>query len=208
MLLELPKNHAEEMELLKLADSLTTNQAACCILGIPPSLVSFDNLTGHPSWQSRAASSFPELPFHHLSTILGIIEAAIAAGSLTPLPSDDPMFEEARIRVEELKDWLASKNRKPEFFFGSQASAVPDYLDENHPRFSHQLNAAVKAWEAIQDEELRKGKSIKAAATGWLENNYRALGLVHKGERNNSAIERIAALINWEPTGGAPKTPE
>src|SRR5690554_610527 len=207
---ELPKIKLEEMELLKFSDSLSIFQAACCILGIPPSFVFIDEDTGGFGWHIPTANRYPDLPFHHLPTVAELIDSAISTGSLS-IVSDESTFNELvsiRVRTDELKDWLASKNRKPEFFFGCQASAIPDYLNENHPHFSLQLHVAVKAWEAIQDEELRKGKSVKAAATAWIENNYRALGLVHEGRRNDSAIERIATLINWKPTGGAPKTPD
>src|SRR5690554_734624 len=208
---ELPRTQSEEMELLKLSDSFSIAQAACCILGIPRSFVFIDEDIDCLRWHRPTENRYPDLPFRHLSTVVELIQGAISAGSLSIVSFDNSAQSDLfsiRVRADELKDWLASKNRKPEFFFGSQTTSIPDYLNENHPHFSLQLHVAAKAWEAIQDEELRKGKSVKAAATAWLENNYRALGLVQKGRRNDSAIERIATLINWKPTGGAPKTPD
>jgi hypothetical protein len=111
------------------------------------------------------------------------------------------------IDVEELKRWLITRNCKPPFFFGADASNTPDYLEAKHPSFSPEIAAAIRAWEAIQDPELRKGKTVKAAATEWLETNYRELDLMHNGKRSNEAIKRIATLVNWESSGGAPKTP-
>jgi hypothetical protein len=44
-----------------------------------------------------------------------------------------------------------------------------------------------------------RGRSPKAALLAWLETN--------KPDLSANARERIATVANWQPTGGAPKTP-
>lgn len=213
-----------EDEALKLADSLSIIQAACCIVGISPSLV-------RPHFNSKGLSFVWAtqndflLPERQLGVIVGAICNAIttqtikAAFVVYPCPSDFEYLEvelkdtdyhlfETLIEVEELKKWLLSRNCRPTFFFGDEAAKTPKYLDKTHPHFASQLAAAIRAWEAIQDPELRKRKSVKSAAKDWLQNHYTEFDLIHDGKRNESAIERIATLTNWEPGGGAPKTPE
>jgi len=208
-------------EALKLADSLSIIQAGCCVVGMPPSYLKYESAGLGYSWPNTAFSR--QLPMDQVRTVITALCNAITTGKLSaeniaiPSPeeagtnqlrSTDYDLWETLIDVEELKRWLLSRNCKPPFFFGDESTNVPTHMDKNHPNFSKQLNAAVQAWEAIQDDELRKGKSVKATAIAWLENNFRTLDLVHQGKRNNNAIERIAALINWETGGGAPKTPD
>jgi len=94
----------------------------------------------------------------------------------------------------------------------------PGYLDPANPRYSAKLAAAVLAWEAMEDEALRRGKMPQAAMKAWLERNYLALNLAHKrgskvhgynaGDMNKTAIEEVAKICNWEVDGGAPPTPD
>ena len=206
-----------EDEALKLADALSIVNAACCIVGINPSFTIKDGLTDF-DFHSTSAGRPAKMPFGQTDLTISAICSAIKTEKLTPAhlehadteSSKDTFYNiwETLIDVDELKRWLLSRNCKPPFFFGDEASSTPSYLEDTHPHYSPQIAAAIQAWEAIQDPELRKGKSVKGAATEWLETNYRALGLVHNGERNNNAITRIATLVNWETSGGAPKTPE
>ena len=104
------------------------------------------------------------------------------------------------------------------FFFPSGARPL-DYLDPSNKRHSPRLAAAVKAWQAMEDENLRRGKSAKDAMEQWLESNYKSLGLVHEksslhpkhgykaGDMNKTAVSEAAKIANWEPNGGAPRTP-
>tara|TARA_R110002074_G_scaffold203728_2_gene371881 strand:- start:4889 stop:5587 length:699 start_codon:yes stop_codon:yes gene_type:complete len=210
-----------EDEALKLADTLSILQAACCIVGVPPSQLYCVSEGLSYKWIKEDRLN---LPYNQISTVVVAICNAItsktleAAHIIVPsfidfecleieLKETDYHLCETLIRVDELKRWLQLRNFEPPFFFGKKKAFELDYLDETHPHFSSQVAAAIKAWEAVQDPELRKGKTVKGAAIQWLEANYHALGLVHNGERNNSAIDRIATLINWDTGGGAPKTP-
>jgi hypothetical protein len=201
---------------LKLADTLSIATAACCIVGISPS--SMFRVNSRDFHLIIGDSNTNELlPTAQTNTVVDAICNAITTGKLETAHLERPDWEhsgetdyviwETLIDVDELKRWLLSRNCKPPFFFGADASNTPDYLEPKNPNFSPEIAAAIKAWEAIQDSELRKGKSAKTAATEWLETNYRELGLIHNGKRSGSAIERIATIVNWETSGGAPKTP-
>lgn len=205
-----------EDDALKLSDTLSIANAACCIVGISPSLMSRQS---HRDFCLNAGDSNTDelLPSAQTKIVIDAICNAVTTQKLeiAHLERPDSQYTtvadydiwETIIDVDELKRWLLSRNCKAPFFFGNDTSNIPNCLEIKHPSFSPEIAAAIRVWEAIQDPELRKGKTVKAAATEWLENNYRELGLIHNGERSKSAIERIATLVNWETGGGAPKTP-
>lgn len=63
-----------------------------------------------------------------------------------------------------------------------------------------ELRAAIEAFNAVHgDPSTTAKRSPKAALTAWLKANKRDLSA--------NARERIATVANWQPTGGAPKTP-
>jgi hypothetical protein len=206
-----------EDDALKLADAIPVISAACCIVGVTPSIAVFGDNPSNFSLIGGNSIGGHDLPYAQVEMVVKAICAAITTGKIEPAHTSRPSIMEfgitfydiwdTLIEVDELKRWLLSRNCKPPFFFGADASNTPDYLEPKHPSFSPEIAAAIKAWEAIQDQELRKGKTVKAAVTEWLNTHYRELGLMHNGNRSNSAIERIATLVNWETSGGAPKTP-
>jgi hypothetical protein len=120
------------------------------------------------------------------------------------------------VRVASLKRWLRDRGFTTGFFFPAK-SDTPDYLNPKHPRYAPKLAAAISAWLAVGDENLRRGKSAKSAMSLWLTTNYRTLGLIHKrdneknktkvGDINKLAIQEAAKIANWEDEGGSPKTP-
>ena len=81
-----------------------------------------------------------------------------------------------------------------------------DYLDPKHPRYAPKLAASIKVWKAMEDESLLKGKGTVSAMKSWLELRYKELGLIHKGKINNTAIQEVAKVANWNEDGGAPTT--
>jgi len=84
-------------------------------------------------------------------------------------------------------------------------SKARDYLDPENPRYAPKLAAAIRAWEAVEDP---KGKHPAQAIREWLTSNAKELGLLKDdGKPSKSAIEDIAKIANWQPKGGAPKTP-
>lgn len=113
------------------------------------------------------------------------------------------------IYLECLRDWLIKRGFKPRFFFPT-ATNKPDYLDIQHPNYSPKLAAAIEAWLAVTDTpELSKAKSIKQTIMIWLRSHAGRFGLIKDdGNPNESGIEEVAKVANWETKGGAPRTPE
>ncbi|CAJ0770188.1 hypothetical protein R8510_00347 [Ralstonia chuxiongensis] len=80
-----------------------------------------------------------------------------------------------------------------------------DFLDPDHPRYAPKLAAAVSAWRAVDGG---KGASPKQAIAKWLREHADEFGLADaSGKPNETGIEEVAKVANWQPTGGAPKTP-
>jgi len=112
----------------------------------------------------------------------------------------------SRIEVESLRTWLAGRGLKTGFFF-PEPRALQEYLDPTHPRYAPKLAAAVLAWQATGNEAL-SGKSPKQALLKWLREHAAEFDLTDDdGKPNETGIEEAAKVANWQPTGGAPKTP-
>ena len=118
--------------------------------------------------------------------------------------------QNSNIDVESLKAWLETERGvRPTFFFPAVESKItPNYMNPKHPRYSPKLAASVKVWQAMEDGNLLRGRSVLTAMSDWLETSYKELGLIWKGEINNSAIADCAKIANWKTEGGATKTPE
>lgn len=129
---------------------------------------------------------------------------------------NSPNWEKTFIEVDELRAWLSSKGNRTGFFFPDSTDA-PDYLDPKNPRYAPKLAAAVRVWQAMADENLRRGKNPFSAMEQYLETRYKEFGLFHEkdnpkngtvaGDINKTAISEVAKVANWQPGGGAPKTP-
>ncbi|MDD2864817.1 MAG: hypothetical protein PHC99_08860, partial [Methylococcales bacterium] len=100
-------------------------------------------------------------------------------------------WSETTVTREDLKQWMLSKNfTSSEFFFDGLASNEPDYMNPQHARYSEELAAAVKAWQAMEDENLLLGKSSpKIAMIDWLTTRYNELGLIYEGKISNEGIK-------------------
>jgi hypothetical protein len=93
------------------------------------------------------------------------------------------------------------------FFFPEPQG--PAYLARSHPHYSRKLEAAINAWKAVsENEELRRGKTVKQALEVWLRQHAGEYGLTKEdGNPNETGIQEIAKIANWDTMGGAPKTP-
>jgi len=110
----------------------------------------------------------------------------------------------SRVEVESLKDWLASRGVRRGFFFPEQIER-PDYLDSRNVRYAPKLAAAVQAWLAVTETG---GKTPKQALSKWLREHAAEFDLTDEdGNPNETGIEEAAKVANWQPGGGAPKTP-
>lgn len=113
--------------------------------------------------------------------------------------------EVARLR-QQLDDEFSSR-QAAEDGTTREAADTQNYLNPSHPRYSYKLDAAVRAWQAMEDESLTRTSTPKAAVETWLETNYLKLDLVWKEDINKQAIVEISKVVNWDQKGGAPKTP-
>ena len=87
----------------------------------------------------------------------------------------------------------------------NRGEAIEGYLDPKHPRFAPKLAAAVRAWQSVT---APGNKSPKQAIEKWLRDHAAELGLTNQdGNPINQAIEECSAVANWQPKGGAVKTP-
>ena len=74
-----------------------------------------------------------------------------------------------------------------------------NYMNPNHPQFAIELAAAVKVWQAMEDENLLQLKpTAQEAMEMWLFFRYKELGLVCNGKVDYDAIKRCATIANWE----------
>ena len=111
---------------------------------------------------------------------------------------------ESRVDVDSLREWLRAKGFRSGFFFPA-VSEDPDYLDPKNDRYAAKLAAAVRAWQAVTDP---KGKHAKQALIKWLRQHAAEFALADKqGKLNEQGIDQVASVANWNPLGGAPKTP-
>jgi hypothetical protein len=77
------------------------------------------------------------------------------------------------------------------------------------PPLFAKLEAAISAWKAVsENEELRRGKTVKQALEVWLRQHAGEYGLTKEdGNPNETGIQEIAEIANWDAMGGAPRTP-
>ena len=111
---------------------------------------------------------------------------------------------ESRVEVESLREWLETRGIRTGFFFPS-ATDAPDYLDPKNPRYAPKLAAAVRAWLSVTDPG---GRHPKQALEKWLREHAAEFGMTDdEGKPNETGINEAAKVANWQPGGGAPKTP-
>lgn len=197
------------LALWRLSNELTVLQAALLMLGLDPG-----GEAGYvEKWQAHERPRGYEAIKH---AITGALAKGNLAGQVTPLFLTDINgnriegiegsvdVEVSRVEVKSLKWWLEERGITTGFFF-HKSTATPDYLDSKHPRYAPKLAAAVRAWASVSDP---KGKTPKAALTKWLRENSAAYGLSdEEGKPNELGIEECAKVANWQPGGGAPRTP-
>lgn len=125
-------------------------------------------------------------------------------GSRRTVIEDSIDLSASRVDVESLRRWLETRGIRTGFFFPT-ATDAPDYLDPRNPRYAPKLAAGVRAWQSVTDTG---GKSPKQALAKWLREHAAEFGMADdEGKPNETGIEEVAKVANWQPSGGAPKTP-
>lgn len=113
-------------------------------------------------------------------------------------------LEASIVNRESLVEWLRAKGVRTGFFF-QRTEVTASYLDRHDTRYAPKLAAAVRAWQAVTDPN---GKSPKQALVKWLREHAAEFGLSDEdGKPNETGIEEVAKVANWQPGGGAAKTP-
>jgi len=113
-------------------------------------------------------------------------------------------IEWSSVDRDSLTDWLSSRGIRSGFFFPT-ATDAPDYLDPKNTRYAPKLAAAVRAWQSVADPG---SKHPKQALAKWLREHAAEFGMTDdEGKPNETGIEEAAKVANWQPGGGAPKTP-
>lgn len=115
----------------------------------------------------------------------------------------EPDWERSTVKVDDFKDWMQRRGRKPTFFFPHSVEESDAYRNPAHEHFSAELDLAVAVWQALLPERnFRLG--VKAAIEAWISANPEAW----KGEEplSGAARDRVVTLANWNKGGGAPKT--
>ena len=210
----------------RLCDSLSIKQAALLIMGIDPESEIGTYCEGwKPHERPKGYGAVTQaLTASLLSALIKgkhfcLSETDINGNFIGEIPGTTDI-DRSTMGSGSITAWLKGQGVKTGFFF-PMATDTPDYLDPGHPRYAPKLAAAVRVWQAMEDENLRKtGKPI-ADMTAWLESRYKEFGLVHKqggkntrgeathkvGDRNGGAITQVSQVANWEGEGRAPTTP-
>lgn len=115
-----------------------------------------------------------------------------AADALTPHTF---LADSTTVKIADLVDWCDAKRIAHLWRKADTRQAEPTAT-----RYPDELRAAIEAFNAVHgDPSTTAKRSPKAALAAWLKTN--------KPELSANARERIATVANWQPTGGAPKTP-
>lgn len=202
----------QDIDFWRLADDLTVVQAALLIAEVDPATMT--------NQVERLADDYRPPKYNAIkhAIVRSLLKGDIK-GDPTPMmryydDSDDGEeiegtidIHRAVVEVESLREWLERRGFRSGFFFPA-AAGQPDYLDASHGRYSPKLAAAVRAWLAIESIEDLKGRHPKQALLKWLRENAASYGLTDsEGKPMETSIDEIAKIANWQPQGGAPKTP-
>lgn len=196
--------------LWRLTDPLTVTQAAALIAGVDPNTVDWKKSDRfYPLFKEYGYGStdIGREKLHEIEIAFAALENAVNAGILETRHGKTVTWETITVTVADLKAWLESKGFRTGFFFPeAEKPKTPDYLNPNHPRYAPKLAAAVSAWMAVEDPG---GKHPKQALEKWLREHAAKFGLTNEdGTLNETGIAEVAKVANWQPSGGAPKTPE
>lgn len=196
----------DDFDFWRLCEELTIQEAALLVAGVSPATNSYVekwNTSDRPRGYEAAKSAITNAL--RKGTIAGtVVEDWEPDFNGNPTRSEGSVSVNSRVEVDGLRTWLWGRGLRSGFFFPQRAD-TPDYLNPSDPRYAPKLAAAVCAWLAVTDPA---GKHPKQALTKWLRENAANFGLTDDdGKPNETGIEEAAKVANWQPAGGAPKTP-
>ncbi|WP_375609317.1 MULTISPECIES: hypothetical protein [unclassified Bartonella] len=216
----------ESLEWLLRSQKLTILQAALLIAGLNPLICEFTN--EHRPEDSGIYEGGNQVPLAKIALFRAVYSEIVREAKEGKLRvegyyhrdfwggrwDENPIFQDSSVvSLDNLKEWLLLCGKRPKVFFPEDDSRdVKDqkyytFQDPTHPRYAPKLAAIVAAWEAVSEAE--GGKTVKGTLIKWLQQNADQYDLRNKknGKLKEDVIEQLASIANWEPTGGAPKTP-
>lgn len=201
-----PEEKPDDMDYWRLCDELNIYEAALLTTGHSPG-----NFPYVENWETHKRPSGYEAAKTAITNALrgGRVKGTIELATHNdinghPYPIPDSVALSSRVQVESLKAWLTDRGFRQGFFFAEQVE-TPDYLDPGNSRYAPKLAAALRAWQAVTDPA---GKHPKQALAKWLREHAAEFGLTDdEGKPNETGIEEAAKVANWQPGGGAPRTP-
>lgn len=202
----LPESEPDDLDYWRLCDELSISDAALLLAGHSPGKFPYvEKWETHERPRGYEAAKTAIMNALRGGRIKGRIELEDRFDfNGNPEPIQGSVALSSRVEVESLKEWLASRGFRRGFFF-PERTETPDYLDAGNSRYAPKLAAAVRAWQSVTDPA---GKHPKQALAKWLRENAAEFGLTDdEGKPNETGIEEAAKVANWQPGGGAPKTP-
>lgn len=214
----------ESLEWLLRSQKLTILQAALLIVGLNPLICKFTNK--HRPEDSGIYEGWEQVPIAKIALFRAVyneIVRVVEEGKLRvewyyhcdfrgDRLDENPIVQDSSVSLDDLKEWLLLCGKRPKVFFPEDNFAETKdqkyaFQDPTHPRYAPKLAAIVAAWEAVSEAE--GGKTVKGTLIKWLQQNADQYDLRNKknGKLKEDVIEQLASIANWEPTGGAPKTP-
>jgi len=200
------KDKPDDFDCWRLCDELSVFEAALLTAGHSPDKFSYVENWEPDKWpRGYAAAKTAITNALRGERIKGTIELATSTDiNGNPYPIPDSVTLSSRVEVESLKEWLASRGLRRGFFFPERTETL-DYLDPGNSRYAPKLAAAVRAWQAVTDPA---GRHPKQALAKWLREHAAEFALTDdEGKPNETGIDEAAKVANWQPSGGAPKTP-
>ncbi len=201
-----PDEEPDDLDYWRLCDELSISEAALLLAGHSPGKFPYvEDWETHKRPHGYEASKTAITNALRGGRIKGTTEPANwhdINGNPEPIPNSVGLS--SRVEVASLKEWLTGRGLRRGFFFPEQTETT-DYLDPSNSRYAPKLAAAVRAWQAVTDPV---GKHPKQALAKWLRENAAEFDLTdEEGKPNETGIEEAAKVANWQPGGGAPKTP-
>lgn len=120
----------------------------------------------------------------------------------------DPDWTRSLVSQADLRAWLSASGVTTGFPFAHVSSPKPSQdidpmLDPQHPHFSPELSLAVAVWRGLQAHD-RGNQAPKNAIRDWIKAHPEEWK--SEDELSETAIDRIATVVNWKKAGGAPKS--
>lgn len=174
--------------------TFTLRQASCVIANILPTK-HIGKTTLPPLAESYLGLLRRAVKIKALPTIeLWIQGYGIGLSQVDPtrITASDIVSDSTLVEKSAIREWCRQNFKPWPFSDDTKVSPISNFPPE--------LRAAIDAFEAVsRDQNATKRNSPKGALRAWLDTN--------RTDLSEGARDRIATVANWQPKGGAPKTP-